>query len=183
MKNGLADPSDPLLVERCLHNDNDAWYQLQQRYRPLVRAAIQWYLEPFGSPAYLVEQLTEEFWGYLWEEERRRLGAYQRVFPLPPFLRKLAKDSVCAYLRQNRLPKGKRLCLSNLRLPNLSITYDQVNLVVEEAWPRLPPRLQRRLRYLLGMGEEERSGRGSPKNPRDEDSRLRCKLRALFCLD
>jgi hypothetical protein len=206
-----ADPiADVLLVDRCIAGDNQAWGQLVQRYGPMIASTIYRCVCACPVPAYPVEHLIGGFWGELWDSAGRRLRAYDRTRPLAPFLRRLAKDFVYRSWREERQHWIGRVGLATPaptdpwsvedeqeerrhgigRVPrgqqnprDLSIADYELEVLLEDALPRLSPRLQRRLRYWLEASPDEPSHSFVPKNRWDEDSRLRRKLRAILYAD
>src|SRR5262245_12285607 len=92
--------SDAELVQQCLKGDGVAWWELQQRYEPMLKRCIRRVLRRgHVKCSQIAEDLMAELWSSLFVGGYRRLRAWNPERKLSPFLAAIARNNVSLYLR------------------------------------------------------------------------------------
>jgi DNA-directed RNA polymerase specialized sigma24 family protein len=135
---------DPSLRDRCLQKDPEAWRWLLDQYQADLRAWIQWRVRRNPSLRSAVDDLVELVWVALLDQDSRRLRAYDPRRSFPTFLKVLARQVICQWLREEN-----RQCrtVSLYRRPVLD--PDAVEQSVAIACDDVAPSLTRKEHWFL----------------------------------
>lgn len=98
----LGEVPDADLVRGILAGDRDAGDALARRYEPVLRTAIRKRLASTGFGPSDVENAIQQSWLKVFEDEARRLRAYDAGRPLAPFIVAVALNACRDYLKVER---------------------------------------------------------------------------------
>ncbi len=159
MASSLADLPTPELIQRCLEDEDFAWWHLQQRYWGYLLRSIRYWLAERARDAYLVATLATNVWTSLWGPKKDgrtcgRLAGYKpQESDFATFLHLLAHHEVrrISTRRTREVPAGSLL---DAEMPQRRTPVLDAGLTFEE-FARLltKPRQKYFWQELLGQGE------------------------------
>lgn len=103
--NPLPDPGEAALLERCLRREPAAWEEFVRRYHPVIEGSVRFtFLRCLSAvPQADVENVVQDLYARLYEDEFRRLRTFAGRCPLTLWLRSLAVRLALNTLRAETL--------------------------------------------------------------------------------
>ncbi len=99
------DPQERMLLERCLRGEADAWRTFVGRYHSTMEGAVRFtFLKClYKVPENDVENVVQDLYARLYEDDFRRLRSYQSRCPLGAWLKSLAVRHTLNTIRDEKV--------------------------------------------------------------------------------